>query len=219
MSITLIEPLLLALWETLYMVFSSSAIATLVGAPLGIILFTTRPPNILAHPILNKVLATLINGLRSIPFIILLVAVIPLTRFLVGTSIGTTAAIVPLTLGAIPFIARIVENALSEVSPGLIEAGLAMGATPLQIITKILLPEAMPGIVNGLTITTISLLGYSAMAGAVGGGGLGDLAIRYGYQRFEIGVMLVTIVILIGLVQLLQMLGDYIANQVSKHRL
>lgn len=219
MSTALIEQLLLALWETLYMVFLSSGIATLIGMPLGIILFTTHQDNILAHPVLNKMLATLVNGLRSIPFIILLVAVIPLTRFLVGTSIGTTAAIVPLTLGAIPFIARMVESALKEVSPGLVEAGLAMGATPLQIITKILLPEAMPGIVNGLTITTISLLGYSAMAGAVGGGGLGDLAIRYGYQRFEIEVMLVTIVILIGLVQLLQMLGDYIAKQVSKHKL
>ncbi|MDF2868027.1 MAG: ABC-type transporter, integral rane subunit [Gammaproteobacteria bacterium] len=219
MSIELIEQLLLALWETIYMVALSSSLATFIGAPLGIILFTTRQHNILAHPLLNKALAMIINGLRSIPFIILLVAIIPLTRLLVGTSIGTNAAIVPLTMGAIPFIARIVENALSEVSQGLVEAGLAMGATPLQIIRKILLPEAMPGIVNGLTITIISLIGYSAMAGAVGGGGLGDLAIRYGYQRFEMNIMLVTIAILIILVQLLQMLGDYITNKVSKHKL
>lgn len=207
--------LLKAVWETSYMVIASGVIGTLAGLPLGVVLFTTRNGGILSHKPLHRVLSAITDALRSIPFIILLIALIPITRLLVGTSIGTTAAIVPLTIGAIPFIARIVENALEEVPHGLIEAGVAMGASPLQIIKRILIPEALPTIINGLTVTAIALVGYSAMAGTVGGGGLGDLAIRYGYQRFEVNVMIITIVILIALVQLIQLLGDSLAKRMN----
>jgi D-methionine transport system permease protein len=215
MSIKLLHELLFATWQTLYMVGMSSALAIALGIPLGIILLTSRPQGILANPILNKILGSLVNALRSVPFIILLVAIIPFTRWVIGTSIGTTAAIIPLTVGAIPFLARIVENALEEVHGGLIEAGHAMGASAGQIIRHILVPEALPGIINGITVMVITLVSYSAMAGVVGGGGLGDLAIRYGYQRFDAMVMLATIVILIVMVQLMQMLGDYLARRVS----
>ena len=166
-------------------------------------------------PAFNAVLGTVINALRSVPFIILLVAIIPFTRLVVGTSIGTAAAVVPLTLAVAPFIARIVETSLREVDKGLIEAAQSMGATNLQIVMKILLPEAMPGIVSGLTISIIALIGYSAMAGAIGGGGLGDLGIRYGYQRFMPEVMWTVVLILIVLVQGIQMIGDWIVRQIS----
>ena len=166
-------------------------------------------------PAFNTILGTLINALRSVPFIILLVAIIPFTRLVVGSSIGTAAAIVPLTLAVAPFIARIVETSLREVDKGLVEAAQAMGATNLQIITKILLPEALPGIVAGLTISVISLIGYSAMAGAVGGGGLGDLGIRYGYQRFMPEVMWTVVLVLIVLVQSIQSLGDWLVRKLS----
>lgn len=209
--------LLNALWQSIYMVIASGFIALIGGIPLGVILFTTRKHGILENKYWNALLGAVVNGVRSIPFIILLVAMIPLTRLIVGTSIGTTAAIVPLCFGAIPFVGRIVENALSEVSSGLIEAGLVMGASPFQIITKILLPEALPSIINGMTVTLITLVGYSAMAGAIGGGGLGDLAIRYGYQRFDVMIMLYTIVILIALVQVLQYSGDWLAKKFT-HR-
>lgn len=204
-----------ASWQTIYMVIVSGSIAALFGIPLGVILLATRQHNILENKYCNWLLAILANSVRSIPFIILLVAIIPFTRLLTGTSIGTTAAIVPLTIAAIPFVGRIVEAALNEVAAGLVEAGLSMGASPLQIIRKILIPEALPGIINGMTITLISLIGYSAMAGAVGGGGLGDLAIRYGYQRFNTGVMIATVVILILLVQLVQLGGDSLAKRFS----
>ena len=215
MSMELLFELLTATWQTLYMVAASGALAFVVGLPLGILLFVTRSNQLLSHPWLNKCLSMLVNVTRSIPFIILMLAIIPLTRLLVGTSIGTNAAIVPLTLAATPFFARMVENSLNELSPGLIEAGQAIGASPFQIIRSILVAEAMPGIVNSLTITLISLVAYSAMAGAVGGGGLGDLAIRYGYQRFNISVMLATIVILIALVQIIQYSGDSWVKRVS----
>jgi D-methionine transport system permease protein len=211
----LLFELLTATGETLYMVLASGILALLIGLPLGIILFCTRQPNLLPHPLLNKSLAIIINMLRSIPFIILMLAIIPLTRLLVGTSIGTTAAIVPLSLSTIPFFARMVENNLNQLPPGLIETGLAMGASTLQLISAILLSEAMPGIISSLTTTLITLIAYSAMAGAVGGGGLGDLAIRYGYQRFDAGVMLMTIVILIALVQMIQYIGDYWVKRLS----
>lgn len=198
--------------QTIYMVFVSSVIATLVGLPWGVVLYTSRKGNILAHPLLYQVLAAIVNVTRSIPFIILMIAVIPFTRFLVGSSIGTNAAIVPLSLCAMPFIARVVENALLEVDTGLIEAATAMGATAWQIVRKILVPEALPSIINGLTLTVVSLIGYSAMAGAVGGGGLGDLAIRYGYQRFDTSVMLMTIVVMIVLVQVMQFAGDKLSK-------
>ena len=212
MSEPMLLPLLKALWETLYMVFASGAIAMLLGLPLGIALFVTRPAQLLAHANLYRLLNVIVNILRSIPFIILMIAIIPLTRFIVGTSIGTTAAIIPLAVGAFPFMARVVENALIEVPYGLIEASQAMGASPLQIITKVLLPEGRASIVNGITLMLVTLIGYSAMAGAVGGGGLGDLAIRYGYERFEVRVMIATVAVLIVLVQLIQWLGNGIAK-------
>lgn len=196
------------------MVFLAGFIATLFGLPLGIILYITQKNNILENKWIHRFLDSLVNMTRSIPFIILMIAIIPITRFLVGTSIGINAAIPPLSLAAIPFIARIVENALLEVNPGLIEAGTAMGASSWQIIIKILLPEAKKSIINGLTLTLISLIGYSAMAGAVGGGGLGDVAVRYGYQRFDMTIMLLTIIIMIFLVQVIQFIGDKLAKNV-----
>lgn len=202
--------------ETLYMVGIAVVLAELVGLPLGIILVTTERGHILESPALNRVLATVINIGRSVPFIILMVAIIPFTRKVVGTSIGTTAAMVPLTVAAIPFVARLVETALKEVDGGVVEAALAIGASPFQIIWKVLIPEALPSLVLGLTITAVNLIGYSAMAGAVGGGGLGDLAVRYGYQRFRTDIMLLTVIILIVLVQAMQMLGDWAANRLSK---
>ncbi|WP_257282749.1 methionine ABC transporter permease [Endozoicomonas sp. SESOKO1] len=197
-----------ALWETLYMVAFSGGISLLLGIPLGVLLYVTREGRILENRVANLVLGGIVNAGRSIPFIILMVAIIPLTRLLTGTSIGTTAAIVPLTVAAIPFVARIAEGALNEVPSGLVEAAQSMGASPLQIVTRVLLPEARPGLINGMTITLVTLVSYSAMAGAIGGGGLGDLGIRYGYQRFDGVIMLATVVVLIALVQLLQMVGD-----------
>jgi D-methionine transport system permease protein len=166
--------------------------------------------------LVNQTLGAIVNAARSTPFIILMVAIIPFTRIIAGTSIGTNAAIVPLSIAAIPFVARIVESALKEVDDGLIEAAQSMGASPGQIILKVLIPEAMPSIVLGLTLTVISLIGYSAMAGAIGGGGLGDLAIRYGYQRFRADVMIATVVILIAMVQIVQSSGDYFARKLNK---
>lgn len=198
--------------ETLYMTFVSGAISVLFGLPLGVILLTTRPGGILQHNLFNRGLGFVVNVVRAIPFIILLVAIIPLTRLLVGTAIGTNAAIVPLSIGAIPFVARMVENSLLEVNSGLIETGQAFGATALQIIRKVLIPEALPSIINGITVTLIALVGYSAMAGAVGGGGLGSVAINYGYQRFDPMVMLVTVVILVVVVYLIQFLGDRLSR-------
>ena len=218
MSQTTLFLLLNATLATIYMVVVSSLIATLVGLPLGIVLYGTRKNHILENRRAHQCLAAIVNITRSIPFIILMIAVIPMTRFIVGTSIGTNAAIVPLSFCAMPFIARVVENALLEVNRGLIEAATAMGATTWQIITKVLMPEGMPGIINGLTLTVVSLVGYSAMAGAVGGGGLGDLAIRYGYQRFDITMMLTTIIIMIILVQAVQFFGDRMAKRVSHFR-
>lgn len=215
MSNVMLSAMFNAFIETLYMVLMSGGLSVLLGVPLGVILLTTQPGHILSKPKLNKVLGIIVNALRSVPVIILLVAIIPITRFIVGTSIGTNAAIVPLTLGAIPFVARIVENSLQEVSAGLIEAGKAMGATPWQIIRYIILPEGMTGIINGITVTIVTLVGYSAMAGAVGGGGLGDLAISYGYERFDTTVMLTTVILLIVLVQAIQSLGDYLAKYFS----
>lgn len=218
MSQTILSLLLSATVETIYMVLVASILAIIVGLPLGTILYVTRPGNILQHAGIHSILSIIVNMTRSIPFIILMIAVIPFTRFIIGSSIGTNAAIVPLSLAAMPFLARVVENALLEVNKGLIEAATAMGATSWQIIKKVLIPEALPGIVNGLTLTIISLIGYSAMAGAVGGGGLGDLAIRYGYQRFDVGIMLITIVIMIILVQVIQYAGDHIAKRLAHVR-
>lgn len=217
MSAAMIDLLVLALGETILMVAASALFSALLGIPLGVALHVTKAGQILAQPKLQRLLGTLVNVGRSVPFIILLVAIIPFTRFIVGTSIGTVAAIVPLTVGAIPFVARLIEGALIEVPFGLQEAAQAMGAKPLQIIQKVLLPEALPGIINALTITLVTLVNYSAMAGAIGGGGLGDVGIRYGYQRFDPAVMLVTVVILVLLVQLIQGLGDRLVKRVD-HR-
>ncbi|WP_206478122.1 methionine ABC transporter permease [Halomonas sp. KRD171] len=213
MSSAKIDLILQATLDTLYMVAVSGLISTLVGLPLGVMLYVTRPRQILAKPVLNQVLSIITNVGRSIPFIILMVAIIPFTRMLVGTSIGINAASVPLTIAAIPFVARLVEAALNEISPGLIEAAQAMGATPWQIIRKVLIPEARGGIMTGLTITVVTLVSYSAMAGAVGGGGLGDLGIRYGYNRFNPTIMLITVVILVVMVQGFQSLGDYLVRK------
>lgn len=213
----LIALLMDALGQTLTMVFASGFIGFAIGIPIGVLLHLSKKGGLLHNHLLNKVLGIVVNIGRSIPFIILLVAVIPFTRFVVGTTIGTAAAVVPLTIGAIPFIARLVEGALLEVPSGLVEAAQAMGAKPKQIITKVLLPEALPGIINAVTITLVTLVGYSAMAGTVGGGGLGDVGIRYGYQRFDGTVMMITVVILVIMVQLIQSLGDYLVKRVD-HR-
>ena len=217
MSADLLPLLGQATWQTIYMVIISGLIGTVLGLPLGVFLATSKRGELLSAPALNRTLGLVVNALRSIPFIILVVAIIPFTRMIAGTSIGTTAAIVPLTLAAAPFIARIVETAIREVDGGLIEAARAMGATPGQIISKVLLTEALPGIVLGLTLAIVSLIGYSAMVGAVGGEGLGDLGIRYGYQRFMPDVMLAVVVILIVLVQGVQSLGEWIARRLD-HR-
>ena len=216
MSAGMVDLLTKALGETVYMVAISMLIATLLGVPLGVLLQTTKKGGILEAPALNKAVGGVVNAVRSIPFIILMVAIIPFTRLIVGSAIGTTAAMVPLVIAAIPFIGRQVETSLTEVPYGLVEAALSMGATPVQIIRRVLLPEAMPSIIQQLTTVVISLVGESAMAGAIGGGGLGDLAIRYGYQRFRPDVMIATVIILIVLVQLVQFLGNLLAKRLNK---
>jgi D-methionine transport system permease protein len=202
--------------ETLYMVAVAALIATLLGLPLGVFLATSGRGELFAAPWVNRVLGAVVNATRSTPFIILVVAIIPFTRLIAGTSIGTNAAIVPLTVAATPFIARLIEGAIREVDQGLIEAARAFGASPLQIVRKVLIPEALPGIVLGLTLAIVSLLGFSAMVGAVGGGGLGDLGIRYGYQRFMPEMMLAVVVVLIVLVQAVQSIGDRLARHLNK---
>ena len=216
MSADLLPLLAKALGETVYMVVVSMIVASLIGIPLGVLLATTAKGQILECMPLNRTIGAVVNALRSIPFIILMVAIIPFTRFIVGTSIGTTAAMVPLVLASIPFIGRQVETSLREVPAGLVEAALSMGATPLQIVRRVLLPEAMPSIVAQLTTVIIALVGESAMAGAIGGGGLGDLAIRYGYQRFRPDIMIATVIILIVLVQIVQFLGNRLADGLNK---
>ncbi|AXQ95742.1 ABC transporter permease [Cereibacter azotoformans] len=216
MSPELIRLIVEATRDTLYMVAISGLIGAAAGLPLGLFLATSKRGELFAAPWLNAVLGVLVNATRSTPFIILVVAIVPLTRAIAGTSIGTTAAIVPLSIAAAPFIARIVEGAVREVDHGLIEAARAMGATPLQIVTRVLLPEALPGILLGLTLALVSLLGYSAMVGAVGGGGLGDLGIRYGYQRFMPEVMAVVVLVLVLLVQATQTAGERLAIHLNK---
>ena len=216
MSADMLPLLTKALGETVYMVVVSMIVASLIGIPLGVLLATTAKGQILECMLLNRAIGAVVNALRSIPFIILMVAIIPFTRFIVGTSIGTTAAMVPLVLASIPFIGRQVETSLREVPAGLVEAALSMGATPYQIVRRVLLPESMPSIVAQLTTVVIALVGESAMAGAIGGGGLGDLAIRYGYQRFRPDIMIATVVILIVLVQIVQFLGNRLANGLNK---
>jgi D-methionine transport system permease protein len=214
-SVELLALFVSSLWETVVMVGISGLLGSLIGVPLGVYLRLTDRGGVLANSTANRLLGTVVNAVRSTPFIILLVAVIPLTRLLTGSSIGTAAAVVPLTLAAGPFVARLVETALREVDHGLIEAAQAMGASTKQIVFKVMLPEALPGIVAALTITLVSLTGYSAMAGAIGGGGLGDLGIRYGYQRFLPEVMAAVVLLLIVFVQVLQSAGDRLVRRLS----
>jgi len=214
---TITQLLTPAIGQTLYMVFISTLLAYIIGVPLGVILVISSPGHILPNPWVERTLGTVINIFRSAPFIILLVALIPLTRAIVGTSIGTTAAIVPLVISSAPFVARMVESSLKEVPYGVIEAALSMGSSPWQIISKVLLPEAKAPLILGFAITTISVIGYTAMAGAVGGGGLGDVAIQYGYNRFRTDIMVITVIILILIVQGIQSLGTLLARKISHH--
>lgn len=207
---------LTAINQTLYMVIISLVVAVIIGLPVGIILVVTRENGILENKIIFTILNAIINIFRSIPFIILVVAIIPFTRLIVGTTIGTTAAIVPLVLYTAFYIGRLVENSLLEVDEGTIEVAKAMGATPWQIIWRFLLPEALGSLVLAMTIATIGLIGASAMVGAVGGGGIGDLAITYGYNQFKTGVIVITVIALIILVQLIQTLGNYLSRKIRR---
>lgn len=216
MSQEIIKLMLQGIQETFYMVAVATIIGGIIGIPLGITLVTTNKGHILENRFINQILGTIVNIIRSIPFIILMVAIIPLTRLIAGTSIGTTAACVPLTIVAIPFLSRLVETSIRDVDFGLVEAAESMGATPFQIIRKVLIPEALPTIINNITVLIVNLIGASAMAGAIGGGGLGDIAIRYGYQRFRPDVMLATIIILIVVVNVIQAGGDFASRKKNK---
>ena len=210
------EMLLEGIYETLLMTFASTIFAHIIGLPLGVTMVITDARGISTHKTINTVLGAIINVGRSIPFVILIVAVIPLTRFIVGKAIGPVAAIVPLTIAAAPFVARMVESALQEVDPGVVEAAKTMGATNWQIASKVLLPEAVPSLIRGFSITTITLIGYSAMAGAFGAGGLGDIAIRYGHHRYQADVMWVTVVLIVVIVQVIQMCFELAAKKIDK---
>ena len=202
--------------ETMYMVFFSTIFSLLLGFPIGILLVITKEGNIMEKAKLNQFLEIIINTLRSFPFIILMICLFPLSRIIVGTTIGSTAAIVPLSISAAPFVARMVEGALNEIDKGLIEAASSMGASNRTIIFKVMIPETLPHIIHGITVTVISLIGFSAMAGSIGAGGLGDLAIRFGYQRFKTDIMLYSVVVIIILVQILQSFGNYLAKKFSR---
>jgi len=217
MSEPMLWMLLNGLWETIVMTFVSGFFGFVIGLPAGVLLFLTRKGQILDNRPVNRALSVFVNIFRSIPFIILIVWMIPFTRMLVGTSIGVLAALVPLSVGAAPFVGRMVENSLLEVPHGLIEAARAMGATPLQIVRKVLLPEALPSIVNGASIALIALVGYSAMGGAVGAGGLGQIGYQYGYVGYDILVMNTVLILLVALVFLIQLTGQYISRKVD-HR-
>lgn len=214
--LTLLPDLDKAFFETIYMVLIALAVAIIIGLPLGILLFVTDKDLFLENRTVKSILGFIVNMIRSIPFIILLVALLPITNLITGSTIGPTAASVSLSVAGIPFFARIVETSLRETNKGIIEAAVAVGATPWMIIKDVLLSEARPGIIQGVTLTMISLIGYSAMAGIIGGGGIGDLAIRFGYYRYDNTVMLTTIVVLICLVQLIQLAGDLIARKVDR---
>jgi D-methionine transport system permease protein len=204
--------------QTLYMIFASTLFSLILGFPLGVLLCVTDSGGIAPRPSLNNAVGRVVNVLRSFPFIILMILVFPLSRIIVGTSIGTTASIVPLSIAAAPFVARIIESALKEVDPGCIQAARAMGSSNRQIILKVLIPEALPSLVAGVTTTIINLIGYSAMAGAIGGGGLGDLAVRYGYQRFRTDVMIVSVIVILVLVELVQLTGSRIGKRLLVKR-
>ena len=212
----LVELLYKPLVETLYMIGMSMIFSVIIGLILGTVLVVTSENHIMPSKIINSILSNVINITRSFPFIILLIVLFPLTKLIVGTKIGTTAAIVPLSFAATPFFARMVETALRDIPWGIIEAALAMGSTPMQIIIKVMIPEAMPSIIQAVTTTTIGVLGYSAMAGSIGGGGLGDLAIVYGYQRWRTDIMVITVIVLIVLVVIIQLIGDFISRKIDK---
>lgn len=212
----MIDLILPSLWETIYMVSISTLFAIILGFPLGILLVVSEKGSIWEKPLLNSILNSIINLLRSFPFLILMVLLFPLSRLIIGKTIGTTATIVPLAIGTAPFVARVIESSLKEVDKGIIEFSLSMGAKTWQIITKVLIPEAMPSIVMGITLTIINVIGYSALAGAIGGGGLGDLALRYGYHRFQTDVMISSVIVIIILVQTIQFLGNTVANKINK---
>ena len=205
--------------QTLLMVFLSTFFSVLLGLPLGVLLCVTDPETGIApKPVLNQILTRIVNILRSFPFIILMILLFPLSRIIIGTSIGTVATIVPLSIAAAPFVARVIESALKEVDPGVVQAARSTGSTLMQIIVKVLLPEALPSLVDGITLTIINLIGYSAMAGAIGGGGLGDLAIRYGYQRFRTEVMIAAVIVILVMVELIQLIGTKISNKMMARR-
>ena len=208
----------LGIYETFYMTLASTLLGYVIGLPLGVILIITRRDGIRQNLAVNQVLGVIVNIMRSIPFLILMIAIIPFTRFVMGKSYGSTATIVPLTMAAFPFISRMVESSLAEVDGGVIEAAQAMGATPMQIIRKVYIPEATPSLISGAAIVATNILGYSAMAGSVGGGGLGAIAINYGYYRFNAEVMVVCIAIMVVLVQAMQLVGTRLSVQLD-HRL
>ncbi len=204
--------------ETLIMVLLSTVFSLILGFPSGVLLYITNQNGIIPHPVFNQILSRIINALRSFPFLILMIVLFPLSRLILGTSIGTTATIIPLSIAAAPFVARIIETSLNEVDPGVIQAAKAMGSTNWQIITKVLIPESMPSIISGITLTIINLIGYSAMAGTIGGGGLGDLAIRYGYQRFRTDIMIVSVIVILVLVEAIQFAGTKLSDRMMKKR-
>lgn len=210
-----------ATWQTLVMVFLSMIFSMILGLPIGILLHVTSSEEqggIIPHPVFYNVLSRIVNILRSFPFIILMIVLMPLSRLIIGTSIGTMATVIPLSIAAAPFVARIIESALKEVDPGVVQAARAMGSTNWQIILKVLIPEALPSLVSGVTLTIINLIGYSAMAGAIGGGGLGDLAIRYGYQRFSPSYMVSAVIVIIVMVEVIQFIGDRISAHLIAKR-
>lgn len=212
----MLDLLMPPLLETIYMVSVSTVFSLIIGFPLGILLVITEKDGLWEKLVFNNILNTIINVLRSIPFIILIILLFPLSSLIVGTKIGTTATIVPLSIAAAPFVARIMEGSFKEVDPGLIELGVSIGGTTSEIIRKVLIPEALPSIISGITLTIINLIGYSAMAGAVGGGGLGDLALQYGYYRYQTDVMILCVIVIVILVQMVQLLGNKLALKVNK---
>ena len=218
---TMINLVMQSTWQTVVMVFLSTIFSLILGFPIGVLLHVTGSEDhggIIPHPVFCSVLSRIVNILRSFPFLILMIVLMPLSRLIIGTSIGTMATVIPLSIAAAPFVARVIETSLKEVDPGVVQAAKAMGSTNWQIIYKVLIPEALPSLVSGVTLTIINLIGYSAMAGAIGGGGLGDLAIRYGYQRFRPSYMFAAVVIIIVMVELIQFIGDRISARLLAKR-
>ena len=215
---TLVQLVGTATGQTLIMVFFSTLFSFILGAPLGVLLCITAEGNLIPKPVLHQLIDRVVNVLRSFPFIILMILLFPFSRLIIGTSIGTAATVVPLSIAAAPFVARVIESTLLEIDRGVIQAALAMGSSTMEIIFKVMIPEALPPLVAGITLTIINLIGYSAMAGAIGGGGLGDLAIRYGYQRFRSDIMLAAVIVILVMVELIQFIGTRISTALAKRR-